>query len=186
MPRKPPPVWPKGTRPPDSGRKKGTPNRISVEVKALVAQLMNDVAYQHQLRDDFRRRKVHPTVEALIWSYHLGRPTQPIDITASVDVNARLEEERRIFATLDLADLEQLAAKSQGLVDRALALSRARLAAAAIPPPRGDEAGSDPPARPPTQVGRLNNLLHPPVVPPHIAERQKCQVFWVCHNSVPL
>ena len=98
MPRKPPPVWPKGTRPPNSGRKKGTPNRRSVEVKALVSQLVNDVAYQHKLRDDFRRRKVAPAIEALIWQYHLGRPTQPIDVTASVDVNARLEEERRIFA----------------------------------------------------------------------------------------
>lgn len=64
MPRTPPPVWPKGTRPPNSGRKKGTPNRSSVEVKALVSQLVNDVAYQHQLRDDFRRRKVAPAIEA--------------------------------------------------------------------------------------------------------------------------
>jgi hypothetical protein len=61
---------------------------------------VNDVAYQHQLRADFRRRKVHPTIDALIWSYHLGRPTQPIAVTAAVDVNARLDEERRIFATL--------------------------------------------------------------------------------------
>ena len=135
MPRTPPPVWPKGTRPPNSGRKPGTPNRNSVEVKALVSQLVNDVAYQHKLRADFRRRKVSPAIEVLIWEYHLGRPTQPIDVTASVDVNARLEEERRLFATLDVADLEQLAAESQALVDRALALSRARLPAVVDPDP---------------------------------------------------
>ena len=140
MPRTPPPVWPKGTRPPNSGRANGTPNRISVEVKQLVSQLVNDVGYQHQLRDDFRRRKVHPTIEALIWTYHLGRPRQTIDLTATVDVNARLEEEKRIFAMLDVADLEQLCAESQALVDRARALSRARLAAAAIPA----SAGVDP------------------------------------------
>ena len=98
----------------------------SVEVKALVSQLVNDVDHQHQLRDDFRRRKVAPAIEALIWQYHLGRPTQPIDVTPSVDVNARLEEEQRIFATLDVADLEELCADSQRLVDRAPALSRAR------------------------------------------------------------
>ena len=132
MPRTPPPIWPKGTRPPNSGRKPGTPNRISVEVKQLVSQLVNDVAYQHQLRRDFRRRKVHPTIEALIWSYHLGRPTQPIAVTASVHVDARLDEERRVFAMLDVSDLEQLAAESQALVDRALALGRARLAATSI------------------------------------------------------
>jgi hypothetical protein len=135
MPRTPPPVWPKGTRPPNSGRKKGTPNRITVEVRQLVSELVTDRAYQQKLRSDFRRRKVHPTIEALIWTYHLGKPRQTIDVTATVDVDARLEEEKRIFATLDLADLEQLAAESQALVDRALALSRARFAAAAPAPP---------------------------------------------------
>jgi hypothetical protein len=135
MPRKPPPVWPKGTRPPDSGRQKGTPNRITVEVRTLVSQLLNDVTYQHKLRDDFRRRKVHPTIEALIWTYHLGKPTQPMAMSGSLalDVNARLEEERRIFATLDLHDLEQLAAESQGLVDRAIALAKVRSVAANVP-----------------------------------------------------
>jgi hypothetical protein len=135
MPRKPPPVWPKDTRPANSGRAKGVPNRISVEVKQLVAQLVNDVAYQHKLRDDFRRRKVHPTVEAMIWSYHLGKPRQTIEMNATVDVNARLEEEKRIFATLDVADLEDLAAESQRLVDRALRLSRARIAGDSRPAP---------------------------------------------------
>ena len=140
MPRTPPPVWPKGTRPPNSGRTKGTPNRNSVEVKALVSQLVNDVAYQHKLRDDFRRRKVHPSIEALIWTYCLGKPKQTLDLTATVDLTARLEEEKRIFASLDVADLEQLAAESQALVDRALALSRRRIAAASVP----HEIESDP------------------------------------------
>ncbi len=74
---------------------------------------------------------MHPSIEGLIWSYHLGRPRQTIDLTATLDVNARLEEEKRIFATLDVADLEQLAAESQRLVDRATALSRARIAGTA-------------------------------------------------------
>ena len=127
---KPPPPPPKGTRYPGAGRKPGTPNKISVEVRQLVSELVNNVAYQHKLRADFQRRKVHPTIEALIWTYHLGKPKQTIDVTATVDVNARLAEEKAIFATLDVGDLEQLAAESQALVDRALALSRARLAAA--------------------------------------------------------
>lgn len=156
MPRKPPPVWPKGTRPPNSGRVKGTPNRVSVEVKQLVAQLTNDTAYQFKLRADFRRRKVHPTIEALIWSYHLGRPKQTIDLTATVDVDARLEEEKRIFATLDVHELEDLAAASQALVDRARALSRARIAAASIPhvvesePTNGSRKSTSPTSTRPT------------------------------------
>ena len=135
MPRKPPPVWPKGTRPPNSGRVKGTPNRISIEVRELVAQLMNDAAYQFKLRADFRRRKLHPTIEALIWSYHLGKPKQIVDLTASVNVDARIEEERRAFAALDIRDMKALAEQSQQLVDRALGLSRARMAAVSVPQP---------------------------------------------------
>ena len=65
MPKKPPPIWPKGTRPPNSGRKKGVPNKISAEARTLASQLVNDVIYQTKLRDDFRRRRVHPTIEAL-------------------------------------------------------------------------------------------------------------------------
>jgi len=109
------------------------PNRITAESRQLVSQLVHDPAYQRRLREDFRRRKVHPTIEALIWNHHLGKPKQTLDLTATVEVNARLEEEKRVFATLDVADLEQLAAESQALVDRALTLSRARIAAAPIP-----------------------------------------------------
>lgn len=127
MPKKPPPVWPKGTRPPNSGRKKGVPNKISVEARTLASQLVNDVIYQAKLRDDFRRRRVHPTIEALIWSYHLGKPTQSIAVSGSMafDVQARLAEERRVFAALDIHDLEELAAESQALVDKAFAMVRA-------------------------------------------------------------
>ena len=126
MPRKPPPVWPKGTRPPNSGRAKGTPNKISVEARLLVSELVSNPKYQQRLRRDFELRRVHPTIEALIWSYHLGKPRQDITLNATVDVNAKLDEERRVLATLDLPDLEQVAAESQALVDRAMSLARLR------------------------------------------------------------
>jgi hypothetical protein len=126
MPRKLPPIPAKGTRHPGAGRKKGTPNRISVEVRQLVGELVTNATYQAKLRRDFQARKVHPTIESMLWSYHLGKPTQPIEMSGSmaIDVNARLEEERRIFATLDIADLEQLAAESQALVNRAIELAQ--------------------------------------------------------------
>jgi hypothetical protein len=139
------------------------PNRVSVELKQLVARLVNDVAYQHKLRDDFRRRKVPPAVEVLIWNYHLGKPPQTIEMNATVDMSARIEEERRIFAALDLTDLEQLASESQRLVDRALQLSRARIAGGSRPAPDVFEADGAArrrfgplrwPFPPPRRVGR--------------------------------
>jgi hypothetical protein len=47
----------------------------------------------------------------------------------------RIEGERRPFAVLNVTEMEQLAAESQALVDRAVALSRARIAAASNPQP---------------------------------------------------
>jgi len=128
-----PPSPAKGTRHAGSGRKPGTPNKISVEAHALASQLVNDPDYQRRLREDFRLRKVHPTIESLIWNYHLGKPRQPIEVNGQIDVSARLETERRIFCALDVRELEQLAAESQALVDRAEALARTR---ADAPPPQ--------------------------------------------------
>lgn len=128
MPAKAPPRTPKGFRQPGSGRKPGTPNRITVEARALCSQLVNDPVYQSKLRKDFKVRRIHPTIESLVWTYHLGKPLQPVALQGglTLDVNARLEEERRIFSQLDLSDLEQLAAESQALVDRAAALVKVR------------------------------------------------------------
>lgn len=136
---------PKGTRTPGSGRKKGTPNRVSVEARTLVSELVNNPIYQHKLRTDFARRRVHPTIESLVWQYHIGKPTQPIAIAGALalDVNARLAEERAIFAQLDLHDLEQLAAESQALVDRALSLAKVAGNRALSPPEPAVEGESE-------------------------------------------
>ena len=61
-------------------------------------------------------------------------------------MTSRIEEERQAFALLDIRDMEALAAESQQLVERALALSRARIAAASITQPVVIE--SDPSRKP--------------------------------------
>ena len=101
--------------------------RTTPPIRQVRLNRNTDAAYQRKLRDDFRRRKVHPTIEALIWTYHLGKPTHSIAVSGSMafDVQARLDEERRVFASLDIHDLEQLAAESQALVDKAFAMVRA-------------------------------------------------------------
>ena len=126
MPRRPPPRPPKGSRF-GQGRAKGTPNKVSVEVRQLVSELVTNASYQQKLRRDFQARKVHPTIESLVWAYYLGKPRQDIAVTATVTVDAKIEAERRAFALLDLRDMEVLAAESQALVDRAMALARARI-----------------------------------------------------------
>lgn len=135
MPRYVLPVPAKGTRHPGAGRKKGVPNRVTVEARLLASQLVNDVNYQHRLRADFKKRRVHPTIESLIWQYHLGKPSQPIAVSGAISlVGEQLDADRRAFAALELADLEVLAAESQALVDRAVAMAKLRAAAAGITP----------------------------------------------------
>lgn len=130
-PKRAPVIMPKGQRYPGSGRAKGTPNRVSVEARVLVGQLVQDGEYQARLRRDFALRKLHPTIEAMVWAYHVGKPRETVTVNATVDINARIEEERRVFAALEIHDLEQLAAESQALVDRAVALAKVRSGGAA-------------------------------------------------------
>jgi hypothetical protein len=128
-------AMPKGSRVPGSGRVKGTPNHITVEARQLADQLVNDRAYQARLKIDFRKRKVHPTIEAMLWAYTLGRPRQQldVDIRGTMDATVQLADERQAFAALDFAELEELAADSQRLVDRAMELSARR---AQVPTPQ--------------------------------------------------
>jgi len=127
MPRTQKIITPKGQRYPGSGRKAGTPNPISIEARQLAHELVNDAHYQARLRRDFEARKLHPTIESLVWAYAIGKPRQDITLDATVNVNARLENERRAFALLDLPELEALAAESQAMVDKAMALANARV-----------------------------------------------------------
>lgn len=124
--RRPPPPHPRGTpRTPGSGRKKGSLNRKTVELRALMGVLAGDVEYQHRLREDFRRRRVHPAVETLVWSHVIGKPTERVQLSADVTMNQKLEQERELFSRLSIQQMEEIAAESQALVDKALAMVRA-------------------------------------------------------------
>ena len=126
MPRRPPPPPPPGSRVPGSGRRKGTPNRKSVEARALCSQLVNDVRYQIKLRSDFVRRKLHPSVEMMLWNYHLGRPHENVTLTGDLTISQRLQAEREVIATFDVETIQQLVAESQAMIDRAMAAARGR------------------------------------------------------------
>lgn len=104
-----------------NGRTVGTVNRVTVELRALFGQLVNDPQYQRKLREDFRARRVHPLTEARVWEYHTGKPKTEVDV--NLNLTARFELEAELLRGLDLAQLEALAAESQALIDRAVALA---------------------------------------------------------------
>jgi len=83
MARTLPPPHPRGTpKTPGSGRKKGTPNRKTLELRELMALLVNDVDYQYRFRQDFIKRRLHPSTELTVWTFILGKPTTTVEMTA--------------------------------------------------------------------------------------------------------
>ena len=87
--------------------------------------LCDDVVYRYKLREDFRRRRVHPAVETFVWSHVIGKPTERVQLSADVTMNQKLDQERELFTKLSVEQLEELAAESQALVDKAMAMVKA-------------------------------------------------------------
>ena len=101
-----------------------------------MAALAGDVGYQQKLRKDFIKRRVHPTTEALVWAYAIGRPKDQIEVSAKVSMDERLAVERALFAELSVEDLAQLAEQSEALIATAREMAqrhRALTAAATLP-----------------------------------------------------
>ena len=110
---------------------------------------MNDVEYQFRFRRDFTRRRVHPSIETLIWHYVAGKPKESIQMTGSIEFSERLAAERELFAKLDVKQLDILAAESQALVDKAMMMLKANaLTPGAATAPRalvdGGESNGEP------------------------------------------
>jgi hypothetical protein len=86
---------------------------------------MNDVEYQFRFRRDFTRRRVHPSIETLIWHYVAGKPKESTQMTGSIEFSERLAADPELFGKLSIEQLEVLAEESQRLVDLATAMARA-------------------------------------------------------------
>ena len=65
-------------------------------MRELMSSLCGDVDYQYRLRADFRRRRVHPTIEALVWAHVAWKPRERVQLSADVAMNPKLEQERAI------------------------------------------------------------------------------------------
>ncbi len=63
------------------GRRRGVPNRATVEAKEFCRRLMNDSAYLARFERAWRARKLPPRLEELVWSYAFGKPTQSVELS---------------------------------------------------------------------------------------------------------
>jgi hypothetical protein len=96
-----------------------------------------------------------------VWGHVVGRPTDQVRLTADVTMNQKLDRERELFLQLDVPQLEALAAESQALVDKAMALVKANAGTGAASA-REDCVSSDAsgPRYSGTDVARSGNGAH--------------------------
>ena len=99
--------------------------RRTVQMRELDDLALRRCRLSVPTRADFRRRRVHPTIEALVWGHVVGKPTERVQLSADVAMTQTLEKERELFSRLTLQQMEELAAESQALVDKVTAMARA-------------------------------------------------------------
>jgi hypothetical protein len=72
----------KGLRRGGPGRKKGVPNKASLEAKEFCRRLVQDPAYVEKFERAFRERRLSIPLEQMVWAYAYGRPMQAVELSA--------------------------------------------------------------------------------------------------------
>lgn len=107
----------KGT-PKTGGRQKGTPNKVTVEAKAAAEALVDDPVYRAKLAEDFQARRVHPTIESMIWHYAKGKPKESVELSGGIKVtdDEATREQVRQLDTPVLRKLRELARQREAVL----------------------------------------------------------------------
>ena len=63
------------------GRRKGTPNKVTAEVRVVCAAILDDPTYRTNLTARARAGTLAPAVEAMLWHYAFGKPKESLDVT---------------------------------------------------------------------------------------------------------
>jgi hypothetical protein len=78
-----PPLRPKGT-PKTGGRLKGTPNRVTLEVRELAQQLLSRPTYLEALEHRLDTAQLAPAVENQLWQYAFGKPKETLEVDTTM------------------------------------------------------------------------------------------------------
>lgn len=91
-----PPGRPKGT-PKTGGRKRGTPNKATVQIKEWAREFVEDAEGRAKLLEQYRAGQLNPTILTLVMHYAHGKPKEQVELTGadggaltfSLNLNAR-------------------------------------------------------------------------------------------------
>jgi hypothetical protein len=82
-----------------AGRPRGIPNKITVEIRQLALELVNNPDYRECFKQRLLKGKLAPAVEAMLWHYAFGKPKDELDLKVSAGdqelVELLLEGRRR-------------------------------------------------------------------------------------------
>lgn len=66
---------------PRAGRPKGTPNKVTIEVRELARAMVENETYRSRLGRRLRSGKLAPAVETMLWHYAYGKPKETHEVT---------------------------------------------------------------------------------------------------------
>jgi hypothetical protein len=70
-------------RPANAGRKKGSENKITAEVKAICLAMVSKPDYLTELEVRLREGKLPPPIEKMLWEYAYGKPKETLELTGA-------------------------------------------------------------------------------------------------------
>jgi hypothetical protein len=68
------------------GRTKGTPNKVTQEVREVARQLVEGRDYRAALQAKLDAGKLHPAVETMLWHYAYGKPKETVQVEGGLEV----------------------------------------------------------------------------------------------------
>ena len=68
------------------GRRKGVPNKATLEVRQFCASIVDDPAYQRSIRERAFAGELPPAMEALLWHYRFGKPKEEAHVQGEIVV----------------------------------------------------------------------------------------------------
>jgi hypothetical protein len=88
----------KGT-PKTGGRKLGTPNKATIEIREIARGLVDGAEYRHNLERRLKSGRLAPAMEQTLWAYAYGKPKDISDVTVHVSRMIRIIPPREERAT---------------------------------------------------------------------------------------
>jgi hypothetical protein len=103
------------------GRPKGSPNKVSSEVRAIARALVEDRAYRRALQERLRDGTAAPAVEVMLWNYAYGKPKDELALTLDIMIQQQLANLRQLGVST--GEEEALLLEAGSVVDGVLVRS---------------------------------------------------------------